>query len=450
MKVSIIGTGHVGLVSGVCLASKGHDVTCVDVNSEIVEKLNRGEATIYEKDLQFLLKKTLSNGKFRATTDLGEALQSSSIAIIAVGTPTEQGKINLKYIKEVSQNLGKYIGSSSNFINVIVKSTVTPGTTIGLVREEMENFSKKKIGQFGLGMNPEFLREGNAVNDFINPDRIVLGYETNKTLAALNELYSAWDIEKLAVNTKTAELIKYANNMLLATQISAVNEIANLANAVGDIDCMDVIKGVHLDKRWNPIINNKRVNPEILEYLIPGCGFGGSCFPKDVNAIKSLGKSLDLEMKIADAILDVNNKQPYQIIKIIENEFDDISGKKILLLGLAFKPGTDDIRESPAIKIVGELINKKAKVSAHDPVAVENFKSHLKLISQKIDFVNDWRENIDQNEIIIITTPWEEYKDLTKIELKDKIIVDAKRSFLPSDFKNSTYRTIGMRVSNDL
>lgn len=447
MNITIIGTGYVGLVSGVCLASRGHNVTCVDINLEIVEKLNKGEVTIYEKDLKSLLKKTLLENKFRATTDLGQALQSASIVIIAVGTPSlDNGLIDLSYIKKVSQTLGRYIGSTSRFVTVIVKSTVIPGTTDGLVREEIEKFSSKKIGQFGLGMNPEFLREGNAVDDFINPDRIILGYESDKTCLLLKELYNSWNVDKLYVNTRTAELIKYANNMMLATQISAINELANLAFALGGIDIMDVVKGVQLDKRWNPIINGSRTNPEILRYLIPGCGFGGSCFTKDINALKLQGKSLGVKMSVADSILDTNNNQPYQVVKILESEFKNLFKKKILILGLAFKPETDDVRESPTIKIVTDLLRKKALVSAHDPVAVENFKSTFKSISSNIDFVKNWKSKINDSDIIIITTPWSEYSSLNDIDFKGKIVIDAKRAFSSNYFKNATYRSIGWRL----
>ena len=447
MNITIIGTGYVGLVSGVCLASRGHNVTCVDINLEIVEKLNKGEVTIYEKDLKSLLKKTLLENKFRATTDLGQALQSASIVIIAVGTPSlDNGLIDLSYIKKVSQTLGRYIGSTNRFVTVIVKSTVIPGTTDGLVREEIEKFSSKKIGQFGLGMNPEFLREGNAVDDFINPDRIILGYESDKTCLLLKELYKSWNVDKLYVNTRTAELIKYANNMMLATQISATNELANLAFALGGIDIMDVVKGVQMDKRWNPIVNGSRINPEILRYLIPGCGFGGSCFTKDINALKLQGKSLGVKMSVADSILDTNNNQPYQVVKILESEFKNLFKKKILILGVAFKPETDDVRESPTIKIVTDLLRKKALVSAHDPVAVENFKSTFKSISSNIDFVKNWKSKINDSDIIIITTPWSEYSSLNDIDFKGKIVIDAKRAFSSNYFKNATYRSIGRRL----
>lgn len=446
MNISIIGTGYVGLVSGVCLASKGHNVTCVDINKEIVKKLNKGVATIYEKDLQNLLTKTLKENKFRATYDINEALQSASIVIIAVGTPSENEIIDLSYVQKASQIIGDHIKHSNKFLAVIVKSTVIPGTTDTFVRQEIENYSSKKIGQFGLGMNPEFLREGKAVEDFINPDRIILGYETDKTLSLLKELYKPWDVDKLFVNSRTAELIKYTNNIMLAAQISTMNEIANFASALGGIDIMKVVKGIHLDKRWNPIVNGLRSNPEILKYLVPGCGFGGSCFPKDINALKSQGKNIGVEMIVSEAILNINNKQPYQVIKILESEFKKLSEKKILVLGLAFKPETDDARESPAIKIITELLNKKALVTAHDPEATENFKSICNSIASNINFVKNWKDVIDSNEIIIITTPWKEYQYLKNFDLKGKLIIDAKRAFSSNSFDNAIYRSIGMRI----
>jgi UDPglucose 6-dehydrogenase len=445
VNISIIGTGYVGLVSGVCLASKGHDVTCVDVNTEIVNKLNKGIATIYEKDLQSLLTKTLKQNKFRATSNINDALHSASIVIIAVGTPSKNENIDLSYVQKVSQIIGNYIKHSNKFLAVIVKSTVVPGTTDTFIRKEIENFSSKKIGQFGLGMNPEFLREGKAVEDFINPDRIILGYETDKTLSLLKELYMPWNVDKLFVNSRTAELIKYTNNFLLATQISAINEIANFASALGGVDIMEVVNGIHLDKRWNPAVNGIRSNPEILKYLVPGCGFGGSCFPKDINALKSQGKKIGVEMIVAESIININNKQPYQVIKIIEKEFKKLSEKKILLLGLAFKPETDDVRESPAIKIITDLLKKKAFVTAHDPEATENFKLMFNSIASKINFVKNWKDVIDSNDIIIITTPWDEYQFLKNFDLKAKLIIDAKSAFSSNSFKNAIYRSIGTR-----
>ncbi len=432
MKITIIGTGYVGLVSGICLAVKGHVVTCVDKNESIVKSLRSGKATIFENGIEKVLSSAIDQKNFFVTSDLNKALEGVEVVIIAVGTPYANGKIDLTYLLEATRQIGSYILNNEQYLTVVIKSTVIPGTTDTVVREEIEKISKKKLGEFGLGMNPEFLREGDAINDFMFPDRIVLGYEDYKTLSILEEIYAPWDSEKIKVNTRTAELIKYANNSLLATQISAVNEIANFANKMGDINMQDVVKGIHLDKRWNPIINKKRLNPEILNYLKPGCGFGGSCFTKDIQAIKSQGEKLDLPMGIMNAVLDVNSNQPHRIIEIIKKNVDDIKQKNILILGLAFKPGTDDVRESPSLKIIEDLIKKEANIYAHDPVAEKNFINTLGSKSTKIEFIKDWQSILNQIEIIILVTPWEEYLSLIDYNIDDKIIFDARRA-LPSD-----------------
>jgi len=446
MNVCIVGTGYVGLVSGVCLAAKSHNVTCVDIDLEIVDKLNSGVPTIYEKGLPELLKEVLLEGNFSATNSLENALEKAALVIVAVGTPSENGVIDLKYVEEVCQEIGRYIKSADQHISVIVKSTVIPGTTDTFVREILEESSGKKLGQFGLGMNPEFLREGEAIDDFMQPDRIVLGYQTEKTLDDLEELYSPWDVDKVRVNTRTAELIKYANNALLATQISAINEVANFAATLGGIDVMDVVEGVHLDKRWNPIVDGKRVNPQILSYLIPGCGFGGSCFPKDVQALRSQGQSLGNEMRMLNAILGVNESQPHQVIKILENSLGQLTNLNVLLLGLAFKPGTDDVRESPAIKIANDLAQRNIKTYAHDPIAIDNFKRLTDDENINIEFVPDWRSILDQINIIIIVTPWSEYGDLRSYLLQDKVVFDSRRLFLPKDLNAKQYVSIGHRI----
>ncbi len=444
MKVCVVGTGYVGLVSGVCLAAKGHEVVCVDSNSEIVEKLNAGIPTIYEKNLSELLKEVISLGKFHVTQDLNEALKDVSLVIVAVGTPSEDGVIDLSYIEHAIKEIGEYISKIERFIAVVIKSTVIPGTTDKFIRDVLEKYSGKKVGAFGLGMNPEFLREGEAIFDFMNPDRIVMGYETSTTLDLLEELYRPWDVDKVRVNTRTAELIKYTNNFLLATQISAINEIANFSATLGGIDIMDVVNGVYLDKRWNPKVNNLRVDPEILKYLIPGCGFGGSCFPKDVQALRSQGESLGLPMKMMNAVLDVNEAQPHQVTKILEAEILDFSKKSILILGLSFKPDTDDVRESPALKITKDLIKKNANLFAHDPVAINNFKMSVGLEASKIKFVDDWRGFINQVDIVVLITPWIEYKELFNLTLNNQIIFDARR-FLPYDkVAYGYYRSIGL------
>ena len=446
MNVCVVGTGYVGLVSGVCLAAKAHNVTCVDIDSKIVDKLNSGIPTIYEKGLPELLEKVLHQGNFSATNSLEKAFKKAELVIIAVGTPSENGVIDLKYLKEVCEELGKLIKSIDYYISIIVKSTVIPSTTDTFVREILEDFSGKKLGEFGLGMNPEFLREGEAVEDFMNPDRIVLGYETKKTLNHLEELYSPWNVDKVRVNTRTAELMKYANNAILATQISVVNEIANLASTLGGIDAVDVLTGVHLDKRWNPIIDGKRVNPQILSYLIPGCGFGGSCFPKDVQALRSQGQALGNDMRMMNAILDINELQPHQVVNIIEKYLGHVISQNVLLLGLAFKPETDDVRESPAIKVANDLAQRGIKIYAHDPIAVDNFKCFFDDKNVNIEFVADWKSVLDQVNIIIIITPWNEYIDLKSYVLEDKIVFDSRRLFSPKDINSKKYMSIGRRA----
>ena len=442
MNVAIIGVGYVGLVSGVCLATKGHNVTCYDKNNLIINKLNSGTPTIYEKGLSKLLKDVIKKGKFSATNNFIKAISDASIILIAVGTPPKKnGSINLDNVIKVSKKIGNYISSTKKLITVVVKSTVVPGSTDTLIRKVIEKASGKKLNEFGLGMNPEFLREGNAVDDFMNPDRIVLGYENSKTLKNLEMLYSSWKIDKIKVNSRTAELIKYANNAMLATQISTINEISNLGYTIGKTNINHVIKGIHLDKRWNPKIGKSRTNPEILKYLVPGYGFGGSCFYKDLNAIVSLGKTVRSPMRIIKSVLKVNQNQPYIVDKILKKELKNFKNKKVLILGLSFKPDTDDVRESPSLKIIKNLIKKGVKVFAHDPKAIKNFKNALGNMKTKVHFVKKWTTLINKVKIIIIVTPWEEYLKLTNYNIKNKLIIDARLVLNKKYFLNNNYIT---------
>jgi UDPglucose 6-dehydrogenase/GDP-mannose 6-dehydrogenase len=305
VNVAIIGIGYVGLVTGVCLSAKGHKVTCLDINPGIVKRLNQGEPHLYEKGLRELLSSVISNGLFRAALAEPQALEGSSITIIAVGTPSVNGSIDLSSVGNAGLLFARYLKGTRRYSSVVLKSTVIPGTTDTYLRTIIEHESGMVLGEFGLGMNPEFLREGEAIEDFMEPDRIVIGYEDNTTKSLLEELYSPWGCTKLFVNTRTAEMIKYANNCLLATQISAVNELANIASAVSGVDIFEVMQGIHLDKRWSPILEDgQRVQPEILTYLRPGCGFGGSCFPKDVEALLSQARSLNAPALILEAVLE--------------------------------------------------------------------------------------------------------------------------------------------------
>ena len=446
MNVTIIGAGYVGLVASVCLATKGHRVTCVDVRADLVERLNRGEPHLHEAGLEELLRQVVKSGSFVATTELNAALDHGDVVIVAVGTPAQNGVIDLRSIVEVSSAIGSYLRNNDRYLAIVVKSTVPPGTTDTLVRTEIASASDKNFPSFGLGMNPEFLREGDAIADFMEPDRLVLGYEDDRTLQLLEELYAPWNVEKLRVNTRTAELIKYASNVFLATQISAMNEIANLAVALGDIDIMDVVRGVTLDKRWNPIVENRRISPGILSYLVPGCGFGGSCLPKDLQALRALGVENGVPMHVVDAVLQVNESQPHQVIEIIQDAIPVLVGKTVLILGLAFKPGTDDVRESASLRIVQSLLDKGARVLLHDPIAKDNFKRALGGAAASLSFVESWTDSLPSADVIIVATAWPEYRSLPRLDLTGKLVFDARRMFQPIDFRTGRYLAIGRRL----
>jgi UDPglucose 6-dehydrogenase/GDP-mannose 6-dehydrogenase len=446
MRITVVGSGYVGLVSGVCLAEKGHDVVCYDLRKDIVDLIQRGEPPIYECGLSDLLKANLAASRFRATTHFEDGLRGARLVLVAVGTPSTEGKIDLRQLEGAVTQVGAYLAQQSCFIGTVIKSTVIPGTTDTFVKSILEKQSKKSLGEFGLGMNPEFLREGEAVEDFMNPDRIVFGHEDGGTLALLEELYAPWCCEKLRMNTRTAEMLKYANNALLATQISAVNEIANLCFELGGMDVQEVMQGVHLDKRWSPLLADRRVRPGILNYLVPGCGFGGSCFPKDIQALRSLGEDRGIAMELLKAVLSVNDGQPLRVVRQLESTLGSLRGKKILLLGLAFKPGTDDLRESAAMRILYELLDRGAELSVHDPVALE--KCQRELGSRSVCFLREWKKHVPASEAIIVATGWPEYLELAEPSVAEGYrgcVADARRLFQPNTFPNAKYFTIGLR-----
>jgi UDPglucose 6-dehydrogenase/GDP-mannose 6-dehydrogenase len=429
MKVTIIGTGYVGLISGLCIAKAGHTVICVDKNEAIVSKLNRGEPTIHEEGLLEILQDVRATNHFTASTDLISSLHQSDIAMIAVGTPDKDNGIDLSFISGVAKEIGSFLKSyDRGHLSVVVKSTVIPGTTDTLVKDLIEEYSGKSVGQFGLGMNPEFLREGSAIYDFDNPDRIVIGYEDEQTMKKLKHLYSSWDCAQIFTNSRTAEFLKYSNNCLLATQISIMNELANLSSAIGGINFDNILSGIQTDKRWNPISEDgSRVNPGILSYLSPGCGFGGSCFPKDLNALNSLSSQYDSPTDILQAVITVNKKQPFIIERKLSKHFGSLKDKKILMLGLSFKPETDDVRESAALKIAESLVNKNADLHVHDPIAANNFLKALpKNISRYVTVKHSWQRELENYEIIVLVSAWEEYLSLNNIDLTNIVLFDTK------------------------
>ena len=446
MKVSIVGTGYVGLVSGVCLAEKGHEVVCIDVDQAKVDRINKGDTPIYESGLADLLQRNLSQN-FRATTDLRQAVLDSNLTMIAVGTPFDGDDINLQFIRQAASQVGSALRDSQAYHVVVVKSTVVPGTTDDVVTPLLEEGSGKKAGVgFGVGMNPEFLREGEAVQDFLFPDRIVLGGIDKRTLDVLEDLYRPFpEVEKLRTNPRTAETIKYTANALLATMISFSNEIGNLCSAIGDVDVLDVMRGVHLDKRLSPILEDgRRIKPTFTTYLEAGCGFGGSCFPKDVKALISYGKKVGNSMQILDAVMSVNAAQPLKVIASLQKHFPCLKGVRVAVLGLAFKPGTDDVRESPSISIIKELLTQQALVKVFDPAAQNEAR---KIFSNgSVNFAENLAEAVSEAQAILLLTRWPEFEalpDLISTLKEPPILIDARRML--NKHSVARYEGIGLR-----
>jgi UDPglucose 6-dehydrogenase/GDP-mannose 6-dehydrogenase len=447
MKISVVGTGYVGLVSGVCLAEKGHQVTCVDIDPNKVDKINQGIPPIYEDGLEELLKKNITK-TLKATTDLRQAVLDTELSLVAVGTPFDGQEIDLKYVKAVARQIGEVLKDKPAYHVVVVKSTVVPGTTDEVVLPILEEASGKRAGaDFGVGMNPEFLKEGEAIKDFMFPDRIVFGGIDEKSISLLEELYSVFDgIDKLATNCKTAEMIKYTANSLLATMISFSNEIGNLCTAIGNVDVVEVMKGVHLDKRLSPITaDGQRIVPSFTTYLEAGCGFGGSCFPKDVKALNAYGAKLGSPMQLLESVINVNLKQPERIITLIKQHFPVLKDVRVAVLGLAFKPGTDDIRESPALPVLGTLLQEGASVKAYDPIAQHEAQ---KLFSEEqLTYCQTLAQAIENVQVVVLITRWLEFQKIPELlaDVKEQpLIIDGRRML----DKNSVahYEGIGLRT----
>jgi UDPglucose 6-dehydrogenase/GDP-mannose 6-dehydrogenase len=353
------------------------------------------------------------------------------VSLIAVGTPFDGTEIDLSFVETSSRQIGKVLKDKNTYHVVVVKSTVVPGSTNEIVLPVLEEAAAKSAGiDFGVGVNPEFLREGEAIQDFMFPDRIVLGGMDQRTIDVLEELYRVFDsADKLRTNNKTAEMIKYASNTLLTTMISFSNEIANLCSAIGDIDVVDVMKGVHLDKRLSPIMpDGKRMFPGFTTFLEAGCGFGGSCFPKDVKALIAHGKRHDQPMQLLEAVIRINEDQPNKVLSILESYFPRLQGIRVAILGLAFKPGTDDMRESPAIPLIKALSARKALVKAYDPVANNNAQKLFN--NRNIFFCDNLVETVQNVDAILLITRWEEFKTIPNL-LRDldpqPIVIDGRR-----------------------
>jgi UDPglucose 6-dehydrogenase len=415
MKITVIGTGYVGLVTGTCFAETGNEVTCVDIDQRKVDKLKSGEITIYEPGLEKIFLRNLKEQRLRFTTDLKDGIQDSKILFLALPTPPgEDGSADLKYVLGVAHELGLIL---NDYVVVVDKSTVPVGTA-----EKVKSaIAKHAKVEFDVVSNPEFLREGVAVDDFMKPDRVVIGTDSDKARKLMAELYAPFvrsGNPLIYMDVRSAELTKYAANSFLATKISFMNEIAQLCERLGaDVDMVRL--GVGSDDRIG-----KR-------FLFPGIGYGGSCFPKDVQALVKSAKEANYDFQILNAVMDVNEKQKLHLMPKISNFFNgDLKGRHFALWGLAFKPNTDDIREAPALYIIESLLAQGATVTAFDPEAMPNVKQ---LMGESITFAENQYEALEGADALIIATEWNEFRtpDFLKIvrAMKRKAIFDGRNLF---------------------
>lgn len=443
MRVSVIGIGYVGTVTAAGLAEIGNEVTCADLDPLKVDAVNRGKPLIHEEGIEELVSRH-SGGRLRAMGDTSAAVAATNVTIITVDTPFDGQRIDLRSIERVAEAVGRALRDKREYHVVVVKSTVVPGTTDSVVLPILERESGKKAGpDFGVGMNPEFLREGSAVADFMDPDRIVLGGIDERSLTTMAEVYRGFDgVEVVMTTPRTAEMIKYTSNSLLATLISFSNEIANLASEVG-VDSSDVMRGLHLDRRLSPVMGDgTRVRPGILSYIEPGCGFGGSCFPKDVKALTAFGTESGSPMKILDAVMDVNESQPERMVDLLKRQITSLNGARVVVLGAAFKPGTDDVRESPGIKIAEMLLAEGAEVTLVDPVANGMAEARL---GDKVTYAESIDGAAVHPDAYLLVTAWPQFADLARI-IGDRevqpVVVDGRRFLERGDF--TRYEAIGL------
>lgn len=444
MKVSIVGSGYVGLVTGASLADRGHRVWCIDSDPSKVEAISRGAAPFHEPGLDALLKRRAGR-ELRATTDLPAAVLDSDLTMLAVGTPFDGRAIDLGPIREAAREVGAALAKKSGYHVAVVKSTVVPGTTDGVIRGILEEASGRRAGpDFGLSMNPEFLSEGRAIEDCMAPDRIVLGGMDERTIGVLEELYAPFEGPRVRTSNPIAEFIKYTSNSLLATLISFSNEIARLCESVPGVDAIEVMRAVHLMRELTQPAAGPGSPAAIISFLLPGCGFGGSCLPKDVRALSAWAGEKQLATPVLGAVMEVNRGRPGRVVEQLEASLGTLRGKAVAVLGLAFKPDTDDTRESPAFPIIDGLLSRGAAVRAHDPVANAAARPRLSREVTLCDTLPDAVRGVDA---IVIVTRWEQFKalpELLRIARPDALVFDARRVLDPSSCPR--YGGVGLAV----
>jgi UDPglucose 6-dehydrogenase len=436
-KIAVIGTGYVGSVSGACLADFGNHVICVDNNAEKIEAFKKGIIPIFEPGLDAVVERNSRCGRLVFTTDLASALKESNVVFIAVGTPpADDGSADLVYVEEAARQIGSLIDKYTVIVN---KSTVPIGTgrkVYGWVKEELEKRGGKI--EFDVVSNPEFLREGSAVYDFTHPDRVVIGSESEKARNTMKDVYRSLYLNEtpfIETNLESAEMIKYASNAFLAVKITFINEIANLCEKTG-ADVRSVAKAMGKDGR----IGSK--------FLHPGPGYGGSCFPKDTRALAKIGRDNGETMRIVETAIDVNEQQKIRAAKKIESVLGSLGGKTLCVLGLAFKPNTDDMRESPAISICEYLVSRGAKLRLYDPAAMKEAQWRLEEIKKSLYFAADEYDAIKGADAIIIATEWNQFRNIdlsrTAELLSSPYFFDLRNIYKPQDVSSANLKYFGI------
>lgn len=425
MKIAIVGTGYVGLVTGTCFAEMGVDVTCVDIDKKKIDNLKKGIIPIYENGLEEMVVRNQNAGRLHFISDLTECLNDVSVIFSAVGTPPdEDGSADLKYVLEVARTIGR---NMNNYLLVVTKSTVPVGTAMLVKNTIQEELDKRKIAiDFDVASNPEFLKEGAAVKDFMSPDRVVVGIETERAKELLTKLYRPFLLNNFRVifmDIPSAEMTKYAANAMLATRISFMNDVANLCEIVG-ADVNMVRKGIGSDSRIG------------TKFLYAGCGYGGSCFPKDVKALIKTAKANGYDMQVLRAVEDVNDKQKEILFDKLMKHFNgNIFGKTIAIWGLSFKPETDDIREAPSLVLIEKLIKAGCTVRVFDPVAIEETKHRLAQspLLENIHFASDMYDATVNADALFIVTEWKEFRlpswEVIKKSMKKAVIFDGRNIY---------------------
>ena len=439
MKITVVGTGYVGLVTGTCFAETGLDVVCLDIDADKINNLNQGEIPIFEPGLDRLIERNLESKRLNFTTDYQQALAETDAVFIAVGTPPgEDGSADLKYVLEVARQIGQLI---TEYIVIVTKSTVPVGTAEKVRAAVQEVLDQRKVNiPFDVASNPEFLKEGNAIDDFLKPDRIVIGTDSPRAEKIMKRMYNPFLLNGhplIFMDIPSAEMTKYAANAMLATKISFINDIANLCERTG-ADVNMVRRGIGSDSR----IGNK--------FIYAGVGYGGSCFPKDVKALINTGLQYGYPMRILESVEEVNEYQKTVLVGKITSHFkESLEGKTMAVWGLSFKPNTDDIREAPAAVVISELLKAGCHIKAFDPVAMEEFKNTM---GDRIEYTKDRYEALIDAHALILITEWSEFRilnhTLLKKLMKDYVVFDGRNIYDPAEMKENgiTYYGIGRNI----